>query len=109
MRRRGAMLLLPGMAVLLTGCTAGPNYRRPPVNAPPTYRNAPPGLPSATSLGDEKWWTAFHDPVLENLIRIVIRQSYDVRIAASRILQAQAQLGITRADQFLRSAALRQL
>ena len=83
----------------LAGCTVGPNYRRPPVAVPPAYRNA--GQPPETaSIGDEKWWAVFQDPELQKLIRTALQQNYDVRIAASRILQAQAQLGITRSQQF---------
>jgi multidrug efflux system outer membrane protein len=52
------------------------------------------------SLGDQKWWDVFQDKQLQELIRTALQQNYDVRIAATRILQAQAQLGITRADQF---------
>jgi outer membrane protein TolC len=52
------------------------------------------------SPGDEKWWGVFQDPVLQQLIRTALEQNYDLRIAASRVLQAQAQLGITRANQF---------
>jgi multidrug efflux system outer membrane protein len=51
------------------------------------------------SFGDQKWWEVFQDPQLQKLIRTALRQNYDVRIAATRILEAQAQLGITRADQ----------
>ena len=52
------------------------------------------------SLGDEKWWEVFQDNELQGLIRTALKNNYDVRIAATRVLQAQAQLGITRADQF---------
>ena len=51
------------------------------------------------SFGDQKWWEVFQDPQLQELIRTALKQNYDVRIAATRILEAQAQLGITRADQ----------
>ena len=61
---------------------------------------APEAGPQAASLGDEKWWTVFQDPQLQALIREALSQNYDVRIAATRVLQAQAVLGITRADQF---------
>ncbi len=93
------------VVVALTGCTVGPNYRRPTVNAPSTYRNAgqPSGTPAAgdqNSIGNEKWWTVFQDTELQKLTRTALEQNYDVRVAASRILQAQAQLGITRSDQF---------
>jgi multidrug efflux system outer membrane protein len=88
--------------LLLAGCAVGPKYKRPPVTAPDTYRGlAPEAGPQATaSLGDEKWWTVFQDPQLQDLIREALSQNYDVRIAATRVLQAQAVLGITRADQF---------
>ena len=42
----------------------------------------------------------FQDPVLQQLIRTALKQNYDIRIAATRVLQAQAQLGITRSNQF---------
>src|SRR6202030_3989548 len=51
------------------------------------------------SLGDAKWWEVFQDPELQSLIRAALKNNYDIRIAATRVLQAQAQLGITRADQ----------
>ncbi|HEY2548062.1 MAG TPA: efflux transporter outer membrane subunit, partial [Candidatus Acidoferrum sp.] len=50
--------------------------------------------------GDQKWWDIFQDEQLRSLIRTALQQNYDLRIAASRILEARAQLGITRADQF---------
>ena len=55
--------------------------------------------PAAESLGDQKWWEVFQDKQLQDLIHAALEHNYDVRIAATRILQAQAQLGITRADQ----------
>lgn len=88
--------------LLLTGCTLGPKYKRPPVAVPGTYRGLAPeaGPPITPSFGDEKWWTVFQDPQLQALIREALSQNYDLRIAAARVLQAQAALGITRADQF---------
>jgi len=103
----------------LIGCAVGPNYKRPTVDVPATYRGATAGSPPATdaqseptkpkppgivsekeSFGDEKWWEVFEDPKLQGLIRTALRNNYDVRIAAARVVEAQAQLGITRADQF---------
>jgi multidrug efflux system outer membrane protein len=55
--------------------------------------------PAAESLGDQKWWEVFQDPQLQDLIRTALQRNYDVRITATRILEAQAQVGITRADQ----------
>jgi multidrug efflux system outer membrane protein len=66
------------------------------------YRGTTPqdaAQPAAESLGEQKWWEVFQDKQLQDLIHTALQQNYDVRIAATRILQAQAQLGITRADQ----------
>jgi len=87
--------------LLLAGCMVGTNYQRPAIDAPGAYRgDSQSSLAPSESLGDEKWWQVFQDPVLQQLIRTAIEQNYDLRIAASRVLQAQAQLGITRANQF---------
>lgn len=93
-----AMLLM----LTVSGCKVGPNYKRPVVNAPDAYRGLASELApqTAASIGDEKWFTVFHDEQLEQLIKEALAQNYDVRIAATRVLQAQAVLGITRADQF---------
>ena len=57
--------------LMLTGCAVGPNYKRPPVTVPGTYRGlAADTDPQATaSLGDEKWWTVYQDEQLQALIR----------------------------------------
>ena len=102
-----------------TSCAVGPNYKRPAANVPGTFRGsiseeqATTGSTSSienqagtevakqpsSSLGDEKWWEVFQDPELQSLIRAALKNNYDVRIAATRVLEAQAQVGITRADQ----------
>jgi multidrug efflux system outer membrane protein len=84
---------------LIAGCTMGPRYQRPAVPAPPAFRGAAESA-AAESLGDAKWWTVFADEELQKLIRTALAENLDVRLAASRIVQAQAQVGITRADQF---------
>lgn len=117
--RHLALISLLLATVGLIGCTVGPNYKRPAVDVPAAYRGvtpdavstepaappdqakaeAPKAEPTAQSLGDEKWFEVFQDPELQDLIRTALKNNYDVRIAATRVLQAQAQLGITRADQ----------
>jgi multidrug efflux system outer membrane protein len=100
MTRSFSSLVPVALAVLLVGCAVGPRYQRPVVDVPATYRGpAELSEPKDISFGDAKWWTVFQDPQLQDLIRVALRQNYDVRIAATRVLQAQAQLGITRADQ----------
>ncbi len=96
------LIALSLVLLFLSGCAVGPNYKRPSVNVPGTYRGAIPQeaiQPAAESTEDQKWWEVFQAPQLQDLIHTALQQNYDVRIAATRILQAQVQLGITRADQ----------
>jgi multidrug efflux system outer membrane protein len=88
----------------MTGCLMGPKYKRPTVDIGQEYRApAPPHAAQASSaneqLGNAQWWQVYQDPVLTQLIHTAIAQNYDVRIAAARVLEAQAQVGITRANQ----------
>ena len=85
---------------LMTGLSDGAEYERPAVNVPQEYRApAPQQAAQASSLGNEEWWQVYQDPVLTQLIHTAIAQNYDARIAAARVLEAQAQVGIVRANQ----------
>jgi multidrug efflux system outer membrane protein len=88
------------LSILVSGCLTGANYKRPPVDTPGGFRDADASLTTAASLADERWWEVFQDETLQTLIRTALERNDDVRMAAARILEAQAQLGITRADQF---------
>lgn len=100
------LAFLSVITILMAGCMVGPNYKRPLVSAPADYRNASPAQTAPTpaappsSLGNENWWQVYQDPVLVQLIHTALEQNYNVRIAATKVLEAQAQLGITRSDQF---------
>jgi outer membrane protein, multidrug efflux system len=86
---------------LLTGCAVGPNYARPAVPAPPSFR-APEPLPmgSEASFADLKWFEIFKDEKLQELTRTALVQNYDLRDAVARVEQARANAGIVRANQF---------
>jgi outer membrane protein, multidrug efflux system len=92
------------LALLIVGCTVGPNYKRPAVDVPGSYRQAlaPDIAPasSAPSIADEQWSAIFQDSTLQHLIQEALANNLDLRIAAQRVLEAQAQLGVTRSQQF---------
>ena len=93
-------LLVFLLAATATACAVGPTFRRPAVDLPPTFRGAPSDdAANATAFGDQAWWDVFEDDRLHELIETALRQNFDLRIAAARIIEAQAQLGVTRADQ----------
>jgi multidrug efflux system outer membrane protein len=93
--------LLTLFVILLSGCTVGPNYRRPAVAIPSGFRAAAPLPPSqAASLADLKWFEVFKDEELQGLVRTALENNYDLRDAVARIDVARAGLGIARSSQF---------
>jgi outer membrane protein, multidrug efflux system len=99
MRHRTMAISMATLA--LTSCTVGPNYRRPSVQVPQTF-HAPQPLPNAeaASFADLPWWRVFRDGELQRLIKTALDQNYDLRDAVARLETAQANLGLTRSDQF---------
>jgi NodT family efflux transporter outer membrane factor (OMF) lipoprotein len=98
---RKSFVAAAGIAVLLAGCTVGPNYHRPQIQAPSTFRAPTPQSASDTaSLADLKWFEVFKDEQLQELERIALVQNYDLRDAVAHVEAARANLGITRSNQF---------
>jgi multidrug efflux system outer membrane protein len=99
MKLRAIVALLA--AACLTSCTVGPNYHRPAVQVPQTFRAPDPLPPSqAASFADLKWWEVFKDADLQELVKTALAQNYDLRDAVARVEAARANLGITRSNQF---------
>jgi multidrug efflux system outer membrane protein len=99
-----ALALALPLSLALTGCKVGPNYKRPVVVTPDAYRGATaPDISTTntgTPLGAEKYTDVFTDPVLQSLIAEALKNNYDVKIAADRVLEQQAELGVTKAAQY---------
>jgi len=90
-------------AVFLAGCNVGPKYARPQITAPPAYRGADETSVSSdtqNSLGDQQWSAVFREPELQELIRTALANNLDLKIAAQRVLEASAQVRITRSQEF---------
>jgi outer membrane protein, multidrug efflux system len=88
---------------LLGGCMVGPNYHRPAVETPGSFRDMSdnPQLQAQTaSYADLPWWQVFQDPQLQELIRTALKQNYDLQTATERINAARAQVAITRSRLF---------
>ncbi len=83
------LLAVSLIALFLSGCTVGPNYKRPAMQPPPTF--FPQTAAQQESLADLAWWDLFKDPVLQDLIKQALKNNYDVAIAASRVEQARTQ------------------
>ncbi len=83
---------------LIAGCAIGPDYKRPAVAEPPTFRGQE--TAEAVSFADAPWWEVFQDPILKTLIQEGLRNNYDAAIAAARVQEARADVGVARSDYF---------
>lgn len=86
-------------ACWLTGCTVGPNYHRPDIATPATFRYASPDA-EAVDESTLQWWSQFNDPVLDSLIQHALAQNKDLAIAAARVDEFYGRLMTTRAGLF---------
>jgi len=82
------------VAAALAGCMVGPDYKRPALDMPQSWRFED---AAAKDLANTAWWGQFNDPVLNELIQIAVQENKDVRIAAARVEQFLGLYGTTRA------------
>src|SRR5262249_55531727 len=90
-------------ALLLASCAVGPDYKRPTVDSPGAFRRAASDtntFSGTNSFGDFYWWDTFQDPQLTAYVAEALTNSWDIKIAAARVLQAEATLRITRSQFF---------
>src|SRR5262249_10221160 len=97
-RSRTAATLV--LALSLTSCLVGPDYKRPDTGPPAQFRFASSAALDQASIADLEWFELFKDEALRELIQTALVQNYDLEIAAARVLQAQAQVGIVRSQIF---------
>lgn len=87
----------------LFGCAVGPNYHRPDVDSPGGFRPAASdtnALTGTNSFADLGWWDAYSDPKLKSYIVEALTNSWNIKIAAARVLQAEAEARVTRSQFF---------
>jgi multidrug efflux system outer membrane protein len=82
------------LAVMLSACTLGPDYRRPVVNPPSSWRF---DEKEAKEVANTEWWEQFGDPVLNELIRNALLENKDIRIAVARVQEFMGRYGVTKA------------
>jgi multidrug efflux system outer membrane protein len=87
------------LAFVFAGCTTvGPDFKAPAAFDVPSFRHLE-GQASDNARLPAEWWTVFNDATLNTLETRALRENPSVRAAAQRLLQAQAQLGVVRANQ----------
>jgi NodT family efflux transporter outer membrane factor (OMF) lipoprotein len=84
---RRAILIL---ALVCTGCTVGPDYKKPDFAVPSAFRGAP-NVAAAREANLAQWWTQFNDPELQSLVTRALKSNLDLQTAASRVREAREQ------------------
>jgi NodT family efflux transporter outer membrane factor (OMF) lipoprotein len=104
--RSGAGYLVTGV-LLLAGCTVGPDYHTPDVQKPDRWQASVPAAEAGNSSTPRDdagvlagWWKQFHDPKLDELVGIALRDNLDIRTAWERIAQARAQRDVAAGDRW---------
>lgn len=91
MSRKQAMIAVLGAALALVGCAAvGPDYARPVLDLPGTFPDAPVDIPAAAVPAE--WWKLYGDRRLDELVASALERNADMRIAAARIEETDANL-----------------
>jgi multidrug efflux system outer membrane protein len=91
------------VAWLLDGCAVGPDYKRPALVVPDSYRTAATDTNAQTgdlTFGELGWWETFKDPQLKSYLAEALTNNYDIQMAAARVLQAEAAAQVTRSQFF---------
>lgn len=77
-------------AAALSGCAVGPDYERPKTSAPASW-----GEKADTATADlSTWWSLFRDDTLNRLVDRAVQGNHDLAIAARRVNESRAQLGV---------------
>jgi outer membrane protein, multidrug efflux system len=103
MKKAAGLLATLVISGVIAGCMVGPNYHRPAVQTPASFRDLsenPQVQAKAASLADLPWWQVFQDSQLQELIRTALKQNYDLQLATERINASRAQLAVTRSNLF---------
>jgi outer membrane protein, multidrug efflux system len=95
------------LLLCVEGCMVGPNYKRPPMTVPDQYRGAPAAsstnasaaATASATFADMNLAAVFPDATLQDLLKEALTNNYDIRIAAARVMEAAALVGITRANE----------
>ena len=94
-----AILLSLFLGLLGTGCMVGPRLEKPDIATEEQFRFDSIAGDSMINLA---WWELFGDPYLDTIIYLALEHNQDILIAMSRVEQAYAVLGVSKADLFPR-------
>jgi multidrug efflux system outer membrane protein len=98
--RAGRLITLLFPVLLLAACATTPENKRPELVLPESWPIRQDNTAKPVKSADERWWHLFSDTTLDQIEEEALAQNIDIQVAVARVLEARAQLGITRADQY---------
>jgi outer membrane protein, multidrug efflux system len=82
---RGIRMLSLSLLLACAGCLTGPDYHRPEVDTPQSWRFDASEAEEAREIANAHWWEQFDDPVLNDLVETALQENKDLKMAAARI------------------------
>ncbi len=89
-------------ALILSGCMVGPDFNRPETKLSSEWQTEKPGEFTAAvevvrnaQINPVRWWESFNDPTLNRLLAIAAKQNLTLQVAALRVYETRAQLGVS--------------
>ena len=97
--------LVAGM-IPMAACTVGPDFTEPELTVNPAWLAADADLRSVGGPGNRDWWRALESPTLDAMVDLAYANNPSLQIAAVRVLQAEAQLGIAQGKLYPQQQAI---
>src|SRR5437016_1323354 len=91
------LVLAVPVCLPVVGCAMGPDYTRPPVPVPDSFRMAQQALDSS-SIANLPWWELLHDRELQRLVRIALEENKDLKRAVATVEEYEARALIAKMD-----------
>ena len=99
------------VAFVAAGCSVGPKYQRPAIEAPTAYKEPPPdswkesqgwktAQPADTAKLRRDWWTLFGDAELNALEQQVDVSNQNLKAAQARFDQARALIRVSQSQKY---------
>ena len=110
---RAGMLVFSTAAMMISGCTVGPNYHRPTAPSAPAFKESavpvpPPNPPNGgwkqvtpnDSAIRPNWWEMYQDPQLNKLQEQVAVSNQTLKASYEQYMQARAAVQVSRSQYF---------
>jgi outer membrane protein, multidrug efflux system len=74
------------LGLLLTGCAIGPDYVKPTLSAPKSFRSDINKTSEANKTEiDKKWWLQFGDDGLSKAVEAALESNYDIKVTSAQV------------------------